>query len=138
MKLYLAMWVRGQQGCNVSAEEMAENKLYARGTAKILRSMFDENEFAIECPHENTTLNQIDDLWLETRDERYVPIAMDLCFTLLDKCQGIILIHRGYMSEGMALEKKYAESKGMFIYEANDLTDDVKEDLVCAINEVSD
>ena len=138
MRIYLAMWSRGQRGKDVSKEDMDANKLYARGTAKILRSMFDENEFAIECPHENTTLNQIDDLWLETKDERYFPIAMDLCFTLLDKCQGIILIHRGYMSEGMESEKKYAESKGMFVYEAFDLTDDVKEDLVCAINEVSE
>ena len=35
----------------------------------------------------------------------------------------------------MQHEKTYAEDSGMFVYEANDLTDEVKEDLVCAINE---
>ena len=137
MKLYLAMWVRGQHGCNVSAEEMAENKLYAIGIADQLRSLV-EPYHDIICPHQDSVLDKIDQLWLETRDVRLVPIALERCTDLLSNCDGILIFHRGYLSEGMEHEKKFAEDNGMFIYEANDFTDDVKEDLVCAINEVSE
>ena len=134
MKLYLAMWVRGQQGNNATKEDVEANKLYAVGVASQLRHLL-EPYHAIVCPHEDAVLNNIDNAWLEFRDERFVPIAIQRCMNLLSECDGIILFHRGYLSEGMAHEKKFAEDRGMFVYEANDLTDEVKEDLVCAINE---
>ena len=134
MRIYLAMWSRGIKGCDVTPEDMQANKLYAQGIAKQLRSLL-EPYHEIVSPHEDTLLDRIDDLWLQTRDCRLVPMAMDRCFDLLKDCQGIILLHRGYVSEGMASEESYAEVKGMFIYKEHDLTDEVKEDLVLALNE---
>ena len=135
MKLYICMWVRGQPGCEVSLEDVNANKLYAIGVATQLRDLV-EPYHEIICPHQDTVLDKIDHLWLETRDSRLVPMAMERCIDLLSNCDGIIIFHRGYLSEGMQHEKKFAEDNGMFIYEAHDLCDEIKEDLVCAINEV--
>jgi hypothetical protein len=134
MDLYLAMWVRGIQGINVSPEQMKDNKLYAMSKADELRH-FLESFHEIVIPHDDETLELIDALWLNTRDPRLIPMAMERCFTLIDKCQGIVLFHRGHMSEGMSIEKQYAEERGYFVYEAHDLTDEIKEDLVLALNE---
>ena len=86
MDLYLAMWVRGIQGINVSPEQMKDNKLYAMSKADELRH-FLESFHEIVIPHDDETLELIDALWLNTRDPRLIPMAMERCFTLIDKCQ---------------------------------------------------
>ena len=140
MQIYLAMWARGVRGNEVSAEEMSDNKLYAIGVAEQLKTLL-EPYHTIKCPHDDKVLNLIDDLWLETRDERLIPMAMERCYCLLDECDGIVLFHRGYMSEGMANEKLYCERIGKFVYEASDLTEEndaginIKEDLILALND---
>ena len=83
MVIYLAMWVRGIRGNEVSAEEMAENKLYAIGVAEQLRTLL-EPFHTVVVPHEDKVLGLIDDLFLETRDQRLVPMAMERCYCLLD------------------------------------------------------
>ena len=140
MQIYLAMWARGIRGNEVSAEEMSENKLYAIGVAEQLKTLL-EPYHTIKCPHDDKVLNLIDDLWLETRDERLIPMAMERCYCLLDECEGIVLFHRGYMSEGMVNEENYSMVKGKFVYKASDLTEEndegvnIKEDLILALND---
>ena len=140
MVIYLAMWVRGIRGNEVSAEEMADNKLYAIGVANQLRTLL-EPFHTVVVPHEDKVLGLIDDLFLETRDQRLVPMAMERCYCLLDECDGIVLFHRGHMSDGMCNEENYSLVKGKFVYKASDLTEEndegvnIKEDLILALND---
>ena len=134
MTLYLAMWARGPAGNQVTRQEMADNKLYAKGVAKRLRTAT-ESFHEVICPHEDEILDLIDDVWLTTRNPDCVPIAMSRCYALLDKCQGIVIFHRGHYSEGIKYEVQHAVDKEMFIYEADHLTDETLEDLILALNE---
>ena len=134
MILYLAMWARGAAGNQVTRQVMQENKLYAKNVAERLRQATDTFHEII-CPHEDPILDKIDDLWLDTRDERLVPIAIQRCYDLLDSCQGIVVFHRGHLSEGMQYEIERVRQKGMFIYEAEDCTEETIEDLIHAIYE---
>ena len=132
MRLYLAMWVRGPAGTNVTTEEMQNNKNKAKYVAnKIAHAT--ERLHTLVIPHTDPALSKIDTIWLKNKDVFWCNKAMERCFALLSSCDGIILITRGFMSEGMKQEKAYAEERGMFVYEAEELTDETLEDLCLSL-----
>lgn len=134
MKLYLAMWARGAAGNQVTRQEMEANKQYAISVAERIAHAT-ETFHEVVCPHADPELNKIDDKWLETRDEQLVPKAMQRCYDLLDDCQAILVIHRGYTSDGMDAEIKRAKRDGKLVWKKKDLTDETLEDLILFLNE---
>ncbi|HPB94168.1 MAG TPA: hypothetical protein PLR31_11555 [Anaerohalosphaeraceae bacterium] len=134
MILYLASWVRGPSGSRASEDDIASNKMYASHAAARLRTAL-EPFHQVVCPHEDGLLGKIDDLWLETRSEHLVHLAVQRCTSLLDACDGLVAITRGYVSAGMQLEIEYAKRFGKFVYETEELTDESLEDLVMALIE---
>jgi len=132
MNLYLAMWVRGPDRNNVTKQQMEKNKKKAIEVAERLNKTIG-HYYNLIVPHTDSILSDIDRKWLKTKDSSCVQEAMDRCFELLSSCDGILLFTYGFLSEGMKEEKKYAEQKGLFIYEADELTDKILEDLCLAL-----
>lgn len=128
MNIYLAMWVRGPKGDKVSSMEIEENKALAEYWGQAIQSAVG-SKHTIIIPHVDERLNQIDEQWVKDRDVKWVEVAMSRCYFLLDSCQMIILLSRHHLSEGMRAELEYAKSKGLLIYEAEELTNEVLEDI---------
>ena len=128
MNLYLAMWVRGPDGNNVTKKQMDINKIRAINVAERLQKTIG-HYYGLVVPHTDPILSDIDSQWLKTKDASSVQMAMDRCYKLLSDCDGILLFTYGHLSEGMKKEKEYAEQKGLFIYEADELTDATLEEL---------
>ena len=136
MKLYLAMWARGVKGNDVLPEEMEQNKQYAVNAANRIRSVLPDG-YKVVCPHEDEILGFIDQKWLESRDPEWVKEAMDRCYSLLGKCDGMIVFDRGFLSGGIVNESVYADTKNIPIFsDYDDLTDEALEDLVLWIMDV--
>lgn len=128
MNLYVAMWVRGPDGNNVTKQQMEKNKSRAIEVAERLQKTIG-HYYNLIVPHTDPILSDIDSKWLKTKDSSCVQEAMNRCFELLSSCDGILLFTYGFLSEGMKEEKEYAKKRGMFIYEADELTDETLEDL---------
>lgn len=121
MKLYLAMWVRGPLKDKTTIEEMNKNKQRAVIYAEQLEKYLGKN-YSLVLPHTDKILTQIDEAWAKDKSPHWVGEAMSRCYTLLESCDGIILITLGTLTEGMSNEKEHAKNKGMFVYQMEHLT----------------